>query len=57
MRQNNDFRSDEIIKKEIYDNNIKNNFDIFFILDDRTKVVNIWRSFGLICLQVNNYDY
>ena len=56
MRQNNDFRSDEIIKK-IYDNNIKNNFDIFFILDDRTKVVNIWRSFGLICLQVNNYDY
>lgn len=57
MRQNNDFRSDEIIKKEIYDNNIKNNFDVFFILDDRTKVVNMWRNLGLICLQVNNYDY
>ena len=57
MRQDDDYRFDEIIKEEIYTNNIKDNFKVLFVLDDRTKVVNMWRKIGLTCLQVDNGDF
>lgn len=43
---------DSIIKKRIFEENIKDNYQIKFVLDDRDQVVEMWRSLGLTCLQV-----
>lgn len=43
---------DVIVKKEIYDNQIKGKYNILFVLDDRNQVVDMWRSQGLTVLQV-----
>ena len=52
MRDKNDTRPDEVIKKEfIIGFDILEN--IFLILDDRDKVVKMWRSLGFQCFQVN----
>jgi hypothetical protein len=41
------------VKAEIYDRDIEPRHGApFFVLDDRDKVVAMWRSKGLICLQV-----
>ena len=56
MRVKNDTRPDEIIKKEfIFELSILEN--IFLIFDDRKKVVNMWRSLGLPCFQVNEGNF
>lgn len=52
MRKFKDFRSDDIVKKEIYIKLIQPNYQIEFVLDDRDKVVKMWRDLGLTCLQV-----
>lgn len=57
MRSNGDKRGDDIVKKELYNKYIKDNFDIFFVLDDRDKVVKMWRNLGLPCLQVAPGDF
>ena len=52
MREKNDTRPDEVIKKEfVVELSILEN--IFLILDDREKVVKMWRSLQLPCFQVN----
>ena len=52
MRDKNDTRPDEVIKKEfVVELSILEN--IFLILDDREKVVKMWRSLQLPCFQVN----
>ena len=53
LREDTDFRSDDIIKKEIYEQKIQSNWNIEVVLDDRNRVVKIWREIGLTCLQVN----
>jgi len=57
MRKTDDNRNDAIIKSEIYKELIEPNYDIQFILDDRNRVVNMWRSLGLKCLQVADGDF
>jgi len=52
MRKQGDFRRDSIVKEEIYNNYIKDKFDVEFVLDDRQIVVDKWREMGLKCLQV-----
>lgn len=52
MRKNGDRRPDEVVKRELYDKWIKPNYSILCVLDDRDKVVEMWRSIGLTCLQV-----
>ena len=52
MRQAGDVRKDSIVKQEIYDNLIKHEYDVLFVLDDRDQVVQMWRENGLTCLQV-----
>lgn len=52
MRKDNDDRKDAIVKKEIYDNIIKDNYNVLFVLDDRDSVVKMWRDEGLDCFQV-----
>lgn len=57
MRKTDDLRNDAIIKKEIYDAEIKGKYNVLFVLDDRDRVVNMWRSEGLTCLQVDEGDF
>lgn len=43
---------DVLVKQEIYENEIKNKYNVLFVLDDRNQVVDFWRSQGLTCFQV-----
>lgn len=52
MRKAKDYRNDTIIKYEIFDQYIRDDYRVLFCLDDRDRVVNMWRSLGLQCLQV-----
>lgn len=57
MRKSGDMRKDSIVKREIFDNNIRGKWNIDFVLDDRNQVVEMWRSIGLTCLQVAEGDF
>jgi predicted kinase len=54
MRKTGDSRPDAVVKKEIYKSQIEPYYHTVYVIDDRTKVVNMWRSLGLCVLQVNN---
>ena len=45
------------IKREIFENYIRDYYNIQFVLDDRNQVVEMWRSLGLKCLQVQEGDF
>ena len=57
IRPAGDYRKDSIIKKEIYDNHIKNEYNIKYVVDDRNQVVVMWRELGLTVLQVADGDF
>lgn len=57
MRQNGDYRSDNIVKEEIYLNHIEPNYTIMGVFDDRQQVVDMWRSHGLTCFQCAPGDF
>lgn len=58
MRPENDNRKDNIVKRELFDNHIRNNFNVEFVLDDRNQVVSMWRNeIGLKVLQVAEGDF
>lgn len=57
MRAADDSRKDVIVKKELFDNRIKDTFNVLFVLDDRRQVVLGWRELGLTCLQVNDGNF
>lgn len=52
MRCTGDNRNDAIIKSELFDENIKDKWQVKFVLDDRDRVVKMWRERGLKVLQV-----
>jgi predicted kinase len=58
MRKRGDMRKDAIVKKELYEQHVKGQFYVQFVLDDRNQVVDLWRlDLGLPCLQVNYGDF
>lgn len=57
MRPEGDIRKDSIIKRELFENHIRPYYNIQFVLDDRNQVVEMWRSLGLKCLQVQEGDF
>lgn len=57
MRPLNDDRADEEIKKAILSQLIKDNHKILFVVDDRKKVVDMWRQNGVTCLQCDYGDF
>ena len=56
MRRLDDYRSDEIVKKEIYYRHISPR-NVLCVFDDRNRVVKMWRELGLTCLQVADGDF
>jgi hypothetical protein len=57
LRPANDRRKDYKVKREIYENNIKDKYDVIFVLEDRDQVVKMWREIGLSCFQVEYGDF
>ena len=53
MRPTGDKRNDVIVKREIYEREIAGKFNVEYCLDDRDRIVALWRSLGLTCLQVD----
>lgn len=52
MRAEGDWRPDDIVKAELFDAHVRNRYDVRFVLDDRDRVVALWRRMGLKCWQV-----
>ena len=50
------FVPDDILKKDMLDKHADIN-DIFMVVDDRQKVVDMWRDLGLTCFQVAPGDF
>lgn len=57
MRAEGDLRNDAIIKEELYREHIEGKYNVLFVLDDRNRVVDLWRRLGLTCLQVADGDF
>ena len=58
MRADRDFRSDDVVKEEILDRDLKLlPQDVLCVLDDRDRVVGMWRRRGFRVLQVANGDF
>lgn len=57
MRPTDDRREDSIVKQELYERFIKGRYNIRFVLDDRNRVVDMWRRNGLKCFQVAEGDF
>jgi uncharacterized protein YcfJ len=43
---------DQELKRALYDEHVVGTYDVAFVIDDRDKVVRMWRDLGLTCLQV-----
>lgn len=50
MRKCGDYRKDDIVKQELYEEYIKPFYDVTFILDDRPCVVRQWKKNDLVVL-------
>lgn len=57
MRPTDDKRKDSIVKRELFDKYVRNQYNVLFVLDDRNQVVDMWRELGLTCLQVAPGDF
>lgn len=54
MRKDGDFRKDVIVKREMYENEIVNKYNVICVYDDRISVVNGWKDLGLFVFDVNH---
>jgi predicted kinase len=53
MRPVGDNRKDAIVKRELFDQHVRNHYNVRVVYDDRQQVVDMWRDeLGLTCLQV-----
>jgi FMN phosphatase YigB (HAD superfamily) len=61
MRKDGDYTPDEILKKkwlyQLLEDEYISKEDILFVVDDRNKVVKMWREEGLTCLQCAEGDF
>ncbi|NJM96522.1 MAG: AAA family ATPase [Phormidesmis sp. RL_2_1] len=57
MRACGDARKDTIVKEEIYRQHLEGKFNVIAVFDDRTSVVEMWRSLGLSVFQVAEGDF
>ena len=54
--ETNHFTPDWVLKKDMLDEHIDIN-DVFLVVDDRDRVVKLWRSLGLTTFQVADGDF
>lgn len=56
-RQDGDQRHDLVVKREIYEDFVKDGRKIDFIVEDRNSVVAMWREMGITCLHCCDADF
>lgn len=56
-RPEGDKRSDYIVKKEIYDQHIKDKYNVLFAFEDRDRVTRMWKDLGITVIDVGREDY
>ena len=58
MRDEGDYTEDHLLKASWVDKLLKDDFDrLICVFDDRSRVVDMWRSKGVTCLQVAPGDF
>lgn len=57
MRATKDYRGDDVVKAELLVRIRSDGFDPKIAVDDRDRVVGMWRQAGLICLQCAEGDF
>lgn len=58
MRPEGNNEKDCIIKRRLFDNHVKGNYNVRLVIDDRNQVVDMWRKdLGLTCFQVDYGDF
>lgn len=57
MRPEGDNRRDDIVKLELFNTHVRNDFNVKYVLDDRAQVVRMWRKLGLTCMQVAEGEF
>lgn len=57
MRAARDQRGDDVVKGELFDAHVRDRFHVRLVLDDRDRVVALWRRLGLTCWQVDYGDF
>jgi len=57
MRPEGDSRKDAIVKREIFDEEIRDRWRVIGVFDDRRQVVRMWRALGLTVFQVAEGDF
>ena len=56
MRKLGDYRSDDIVKRELYEANILNKYTVLACFDDRLRVCRLWYNLGLPIFRFGNPD-
>lgn len=56
MRKDEDTRPDHVIKREIYDQHIRDHYDVLLALDDKPSILELWRSLDIPAWQVREYE-
>ena len=56
MRKQNDYRKDNIVKEELFNTYVRDNYDVRFVIDDRWTVCETWLRMGLKVLNVSGLD-
>ena len=51
MREDGDYSHSQDFKQKVYEDNIKNNYNVLFVLDDDTKCMKMYQEQGLICMK------
>lgn len=57
MRAEGDTRPDHVVKLELFNTYVRNNYNVHVVIDDRNSVVRLWRHMGLCCLQAAEGDF
>ncbi|MFN2636826.1 MAG: AAA family ATPase [Gemmatimonadaceae bacterium] len=57
MRRAGDGRKDSVVKAELFDEHVREVYDVACVLDDRDQVVRMWRDLGLTVLQVADGNF
>ena len=50
-------RPDDDVKYDLFKSRVEADYNVWYVLDDRNKVVKMWREIGLTCAQVAEGDF
>lgn len=56
MRAAGDMRKDNIVKYELFNEHIRDKYDVLFVIDDRWQVCHLWLNMGLKVFNVSGAD-